>query len=246
MTIQGDFAFPPADFPAWLPNGAESIMSWALYHARETLVKMIAMQPGVTAALAALPPGDERSEAELLRAGEIIQPLDALDFDLGCACYTAILMAVIECESWTNMVAFYRLGETVAQTMESLNPLAKLEVVHRVLGRAQFKGTHQQEALGKLFKWRNAFGHGKNPDRPTKSLRENHLVFPLGATSPREEIANLLAYLDAFIVVQKHLGEISPFTMQDSGLSIGFKFTVEAIDAVRSFHFDDQGRPMSE
>jgi hypothetical protein len=76
------------------------------------------------------------------------------------------------------------------------------------------KGTVVFEAIRKLVAWRNAFAHGHCVDRPTKSLRHNHLIPPdeyPGVPSALRDVADLVG---AFLLVTDHLRAISlnPYT----------------------------------
>jgi hypothetical protein len=65
------------------------------------------------------------------------------------------------------------------------------------------------EAIGKLTAWRNAFAHGHCVDRPTKSLRHNHLISPDEYPSVKSALQDVAEFVGAFLSVSDGTRNVS-------------------------------------
>ena len=64
--------------------------------------------------------------------------------------------------------------------------------------------------MRRLVKWRNAFAHGHCVDRPTKSLRHNHLIKPPAYLRVKSELSNTIQMVRSFLEVEGFLSSVSP------------------------------------
>ena len=64
-----------------------------------------------------------------------------------------------------------------AEAIEKLSPPDKLVLLTALVGATPVKGDRAvRELSGDYTTWRNAAAHGHCVDRPTSSLRKNHLI----------------------------------------------------------------------
>lgn len=121
----------------------------------------------------------------------------------------AVLMSAIAAEDKINMFCVYNLPRDVSEQIEKLSATEKLLVASALSAEQSVKGLDVFEAIKKLSAWRNAFAHGHCVDRPTKSLRHNHLISPTeypGVPSALSEVKELVG---GFVKVSDYLGKIS-------------------------------------
>ena len=86
------------------------------------------------------------------------------------------LMAGISIETLLNKFCVYNFNRDISEPLESLSPCDKLVIASALIGEAGVKSTAIYEATMQLTKKRNALAHGHCVDRPTKSIRKNHLL----------------------------------------------------------------------
>ena len=128
-------------------------------------------------------------------------------------------MSAIEAEDKLNQIAVYNLHKDIVESIERLRPTEKLLVVSSSLTGDSIKNTKTYESLKKLVAWRNAFAHGHCTDRPTKSLRHNHLIKPDNYPTVPKEIEHMLTQLDGYLTVVEYLRSISQ-NEYTSGISV--------------------------
>jgi hypothetical protein len=75
-------------------------------------------------------------------------------------------------------------------------------MISGVLRKPSVKGTAVYEKTKKLNAWRNAFAHGHCVDRPTKSLRHNHLISPEQYPGPPSNIRDVLELVGGFLSIR--------------------------------------------
>ena len=121
----------------------------------------------------------------------------------------AILMSAIEAEDRINQFCVYNLHKDVAESIEKLPPPDKLLVAAAGVGEELGKGNAVYADIKALTQWRNAFAYGHCVDRPTRTLRHNHLISPdkyPGMISHHSELRRLVS---AYVRVSDYLGSIS-------------------------------------
>ncbi|HET8626927.1 MAG TPA: hypothetical protein VFL91_05890 [Thermomicrobiales bacterium] len=180
-----------------------------------------------------------QEQTELLRLNfEILNWVATLSSDVR----TANLMAAIDLEAAVNQFLCLHLDESVVDHIDRLSVVAKLEIAHAVLGKPKFKGSGEQGSVKRLFDWRDAFVHGKLPGISTnRALKDIHLrIFrEIGPADPQRELNEMLALLDGYLAVRKHLRAIST---RPSIFSTPFDFShveqaLQSIKAIRQVKF---------
>jgi hypothetical protein len=158
--------------------------------------------------------GDDESENAMDKFSEICADLWDVEHKVGMKAELSCLMSAIQAEDDLNQFCVYNLKKDIAETIEKLSPPEKLLVASAVIGRSGVKSTSVYEACGNLSSWRNAFAHGHCVDRPTKSLRHNHLIKPTEYPGVPSALRETIALVGAYITVYDYLGSISlnPYT----------------------------------
>ena len=118
-------------------------------------------------------------------------------------------MAAIEVEDRLNQIAVFNLHKDIVESIERLRPPEKLLVIASSLTGDSIKETETYEALKRLVKWRNAFAHGHCTDRPTKTLRHNHLIEPDNFPTVPKEIEHMILQLEGYLTIVNYLSSIS-------------------------------------
>ncbi len=235
-----DEAFLPDDlegpgYPLWHNNGATDILSKSLDEVVE-IFKLFIEEGRILVQKLLAHITDEEYFYCLEMFGsvpdeehEFFAKYNTLQGRLKLFARTAIVMAVIDLEARINKFCFYNLGEVTTNAIESLTLTSKLEVIHKVLGLAEFKGTSQYAAIRSLVKWRNAFVHGKRTDMPVNSIKENHIAQPKEFRVSRDIVEEALEHLRYYYVIYSHLNKISkhPYTSEDSTFD---RFDLEPIE----------------
>jgi hypothetical protein len=157
-------------------------------------------------------PTDEDSEYS--EFGEICGELWGLEHNIKLKTDAAILMAAIAVEEKLNQFCLYNLHRDIAEPLEKLSPPEKLQVASAILDNPGVKGTQPYEAVQRLTAWRNAFAHGHCTDRPTKTLRHNHLISPAEYPGVPDSEALCIKMLESFLNLSKYLSSINrnPYT----------------------------------
>jgi hypothetical protein len=148
----------------------------------------------------------------------------------------AILMAAIEAEAKINQFCVYNINKDVAEPIEELNPCKKIKVSSAAVGKPGVESMAPYEALKKLTSWRNAFAHGHCTDRPTKSLRHNHLIEPPEFPGVPDSVKLLISMIEGFININRYLARISknPYT---AGKSVHMENIKKTISKIKKFKF---------
>ena len=123
-------------------------------------------------------------------------------------------MAAIAAEEKLNQFCVYNLHQDIAEPLEKLSPPEKLQVASAVLGHSGVRGTRPFHAIQCLNTWRNAFAHGHCTDRPTKTLRHNHLIAPNEYPGVPDSVALCIKMLSGYVDLCEYLISISenPYT----------------------------------
>lgn len=158
-------------------------------------------------------PADDDEEAHS-EFDEICGDLWDLEHKIKLSTDAAILMAAISAEDRLNQFCVYNLHQDIAEPLEKLSPPEKLQVASAILGHPGVKGTQPFHAIQCLTGWRNAFAHGHCTDRPTKTLRHNHLVKPNEYPGVPDSVASCIKMISGYVVLCNYLSSISknPYT----------------------------------
>jgi hypothetical protein len=152
---------------------------------------------------------DDLSDEEVNEYGVLIVDLQALQHQIRLKCDIACLMSAIQTEDLINGFCVFNLHKDIADTIEKLQPLDKLLIASAAIGSSSIKGSRVSDGIQKLSKWRNAFAHGHCVDRPTKSLRKNHLVEPQEMRGALAAFDEAITLVRAYLLVEEHLASIS-------------------------------------
>jgi hypothetical protein len=179
---------------------------------------------------------NEPSDDELEEFGEICDDLWELEHRVKAKAELAIFMSAIEAEDLINRFCVFNLHKDIADSIEGLSPGEKLLVASAAVGEKSTKGTAVYEAVKKLSAWRNAFAHGHCVDRPTKSLRHNHLISPAQYPGVPDTLAKMQELIRCFIKIDTYLSTISlnPYT---AGKSVEVEEIKEQIQEIAAFKF---------
>ena len=167
--------------------------------------------------------------------GEICSNLWDLEHEIKLDIDTTLLMAAITAEDHINRFCVYNLHQDVAEPLERLPPTEKLEVLSALVGYPGVKGRHVYLALQQLTSWRNAFAHGHCVDRPTRSLRRNHLISPEQYPGVPDGIAKCIKMLKGLLLLSSYLRSISKnsYTSSSSVEDAELEYLLERIDKFR-------------
>jgi hypothetical protein len=121
------------------------------------------------------------------------------------SCEIICLMSAIEAEDCVNCFCVFNLHKHIAEGIERLSLPEKLTVACTCLGAPDVKGLRVYESARKLVAWRNAFAHGHCVDRPTKSLRSNHLITPDELWSAPAVVRDAKFMASAYLEIADHL-----------------------------------------
>ena len=158
--------------------------------------------------------GRDQTDTEYEEFARICDDLWAIEYKIMRKSEVAILMSAIQAEDKLSCFCVFNLHKDIAESIEKLSPSEKLLVAAASVGAGDVKGTASFEAIKKLTAWRNAFAHGHCTDRPTRSLRHNHLIKPAQYPEVPDRIAQLTELLGGYIKLADHLCSMSlnPYT----------------------------------
>lgn len=155
------------------------------------------------------PEPNEEDDDDLDEFGEITEPLWDVEKKISSKCNLAIFMSAIVAEDLLNKVCVYNLHKDISDSIEKLNPPEKLLIVSASLTNNYTKGEKPYESLRTLTSWRNSYAHGHCVDRPTKSLRHNHLISPKFYHSIPLSINDMIQKINGYLIVSDYLRSIS-------------------------------------
>lgn len=181
-------------------------------------------------------PVEPSNDAELEEFGEICNELWELEEKIKLKAEVAILMSAIQAEEDINKFCVFNLHKDIAESIEGLPPAEKILIASAAIGKTNTKGTTVYEAAKKLSAWRNAFAHGHCVDRPTKSLRHNHLISPPQFPGVPNYLAQMQDLVGCLIRIEDYLRSISvnPYT---AGESSEIQAILEYLKDISSFRF---------
>ena len=136
---------------------------------------------------------------------KIQTPLLNLEHKIKLSAEVACLMSAIEAEDTLNCFCVFNLHRNIAEAIEKLSPPEKLLIACTSIGIPEVKGDAVYEATKKLVSWRNAFAHGHCVDRPTKSLRHNHLISPPEYPGVPSAVRDTINMASAYLALADYL-----------------------------------------
>jgi hypothetical protein len=140
---------------------------------------------------------------------DICEPLWQLEHRIKMKADIASLMCAISAEDQINMACVFNLHRDIAESIEPLPFTEKMVTYSAMMGRPGARGDAVFEGVRKLSAWRNAYAHGHCVDRPTKSLRHNHLISPDDYPGVPDTIGAAVAHVEAYCKVAEYVGAIS-------------------------------------
>lgn len=153
--------------------------------------------------------GDEQTDEAMDEFSDIVNELWGLEGRIKAKVLVAILMSAIEAEDEINRFCVYNVHKDVAESVEKLPPPDKLLVAAGTVGQEVGKGHAVYAAIKALTQRRNAFAHGHCVDRPTRSLRHNHLIPPDQYPGIMSHLSDLQKHISSYVRVSEYLSSIS-------------------------------------
>jgi hypothetical protein len=182
-------------------------------------------------------PEENSNEEVLEKFADITAELTDIEHRVQLKAELACLMSAIETEDALNRFCVFNLHRDLAESIEKLSPPEKLLVAAAAVGKPGAKDTSVFEAVRRLSVWRNAFAHGHCVDRPTKSLRHNHLILPEEHPGVPSALAEMRELVGAFLRVSDYLKTISvnPYT---KGKSANVEDIRQSLGRIARYRFD--------
>jgi hypothetical protein len=232
--------------PYWRSSGAVFHIIDALESVQELLDELIVVSETTSAKLDehyATYPDDEEHDREkvLSEFADITNDQFEIEFKIRLKSEIVCLMSAIEAEDTLNQFCVFNLHRNISEPIEKLSPVDKMMVATAAIGHYEVKGTAHCDALQKLVKWRNAFAHGHCVDRPTTSLRHNHLISPDSYPGAKSALADLIEMARAFLRVTDFLRSVSVNTYLSGGSS-ELKQIEDSIDLLLRYKIEDDER----
>jgi hypothetical protein len=200
--------------PYWRSGGAIFHVLRALRHLVEHLAELVPLNEATDERLVEYLGRDPEPPEDDPEFGEICDELWELEHEIKLEADTAVFMSAIAAEDALNRFCVYNLHRDIAEPLEKLSPPEKLQVASAIVGHPGVKGQHPFAAVQHLTSWRNAFAHGHCVDRPTKSLRHNHLISPAAYPGVPDSVASCVKLVRGYLVLSRYLTSISknPYT----------------------------------
>lgn len=141
-----------------------------------------------------------------------------LEYSIRQHAHLAIFMSAIQAEDDINQFCVFNLPKDLAESLERLSPPDKLVVAAAGVRVTDVKTTAVFEKIRRLTGWRNAFAHGHCIDRPTTSLRHNHLIAPANYPKVPDVVPEAISMISAYADVSDYLKKIgvNPYTRAES------------------------------
>ncbi len=181
---------------------------------------------------------DADSDGDEIPHQNELEALIYLDSEIHRLSDLSIFMAAIEAEDAINEFAVFNIHKDAAEAIEKLSPPDKLILVAALVGAAPVKGTSKFEAIRKLTSWRNAAAHGHCVDRPTGSLRKNHLISPVDLPNIPAKLAELKARLGDYFEVKEFLKGIS-VNSYTAACSLDDEEIADSLKVIARYKFED-------
>lgn len=198
--------------PYWRSSGAIFCLLDALESISDLLAELVPVLERTESELAAhfeKYPENNQTDEEMEEFTEITHDLTELENRIKAKSMVAILMSAIEAEDFINRFCVFNMHKDVAESIEKLSPPDKLLTAAGMVGKELGKGHVAYGDIRALTQWRNAFAHGHCVDRPTKSLRHNHLVAPDEYPGVISHLSELRRLVSSYLRVSKYVTSIS-------------------------------------
>lgn len=226
--------------PYWRGGGAIFHLEYALWALEDLLQQLLSVHAPTDAKLDEYYekyPENDQSDAAMDEFAEITEELSELEHRIRMKGELACLMSAIEAEGDINRFCVFNLHKDISESIEKLSPPEKLLVAAAAVGKPGAKQTSVFEGLRLLFSWRNAFAHGHCVDRPTKSLRHNHLIPPDDYPGVPSVLAEMRELVGAFLRTSDYLRKISlnPYTKSKEG---DVEIVRETLQKIACYRFD--------
>jgi len=227
--------------PYWRGSGAIFHILNALSDLESLLEELIPLNTATTVRLDAhydkYPDESSESEKALDEFADIRDSLWQLEQKIRMKSEIACLMSAIQAEENLNQFCVFNIHRNIAESIEKLSPQEKLLVASSVLGHHDVKGTAPFESMQKLVKWRNAFVHGHCADRPTTSLRHNHLISPPEYPGVKSGLNDTIQMVEALLRIEAFLCSISlnPYTASSS---VEFREMERSVEKLSKYRID--------
>ncbi len=235
-------AMPP---PYWRSSGATFCLLDAVEEIPMLLTELVPVLQDTEMALAdhyeKYPDQEqERTDEEIEEIEEfsdIVDDLWELEHRIKTKADVAMLMSAIEAEDLLNRFCVYNIRKDAAQSIERLRLPDKLLVAAGMVGQDIGRGHSAYGDLTELTSWRNAFAHGHCVDRPTKTLRHNHLIPPDQYPGVISQLIGLRSKVSCFARVSAYLSSISknPYT---EGRSVEVERLQDFLAEIRRYKFE--------
>ena len=154
-------------------------------------------------------PENEQTGEEMEEFLAITHDLMELENRIKAKTMVAILMSAIEVEDRINQFCVFNMHKDVAESIEKLPPPERLLTAAGMVGKGIGKGHAVYGDIKTLMRWRNAFAHGHCVDRPTKSLRHNHLISPDEYPGIISRLSELQRLVSGYLRVAAYMVSIS-------------------------------------
>lgn len=178
----------------------------------------------------------EPNDDELEEFGDITEPLWEVEHKISSKCDLAIFMSAIVAEDLINQICVYNLHKDVSESIEKLSPPEKLLIASAIMTGDSVKGKKPYESLKSLNSWRNSYAHGHCVDRPTKSLRHNHLISPEFYHSIPLSIKEMTEKVKGYLIVSNYVRSIS-INEYTSGTSYYDNEVEEYLSQINKYEF---------
>lgn len=195
--------------PYWRSPGVVFQLTICLEELTKLLTSLLDIHPEVEVLISDYFDRNPEPKDDDPEFADICDPLWEIESKIILKAELAIFMAAIQAEDHLNQVITYNLHKDISDSIEKLSPPEKLMIISANLTGESVKGSRPYEAVKSLSKWRNSYAHGHCTDRPTKSLRHNHLIAPEEYPSVPKAIENMLYKLNGYLELSYYLREIS-------------------------------------
>lgn len=229
-------AMPP---PYWRSSGAVFCLLDAIEAISDLLAELVPVLERTEIDLDAhfsKYPENEQTDEEMEEFSEIVDELWEIESKIKAKARVVILMSAIEAEDGINRFCVYNLHKDVAESIEKLSPPDKLLVAAGAVGEDIGKGHAVYGAIKALTQWRNTFAHGHCVDRPTRSLRHNHLILPDKYPGIASQLTELQSLVPSYVRVSEYMASIGR-NEYGSGRSYEVERTKELLAKTARYRF---------
>ncbi len=226
------FKMPP---PYWRSSGTIFQIADALDDLCILLKKLIIILPDTNSLLDEYyEQTDDNEDNE--KFSEICDPLWEIESKIKLKCELSVFMSTIKIEDLLNQISVYNLNKDISESIEKLSPTEKLLIISATLTDTSIKDSEPYQALKKLTSWRNTYAHGHCTDRPSKSLRHNHLISPEYYPTVPKEIEHMIMQLNGYFILIKYLSSIS-INEYTSGTTYNDEEILDYLKEIKKYNF---------